>query len=308
MLDMNEYLATAPFDLYELHLFHLVAETGSFTKAGQRAGLTQSAITRQISGMEQRLGVLLFERTTRQVSLTLAGKSLHEKSAPILDATDAALHHLQHEFNLVPKTLRVGVARSIGLAYLPGFFFAFQRKFPDVQIQVVQQTSREILDAVEAKELDAGLLCPPPRLARGLQITHRFKDDFTFIVPPQFPLPENSIRPNFKSLKKILDGQRWLMIDRDGNTGKQLRRWLEAQNWRVEPAMESDSFDVIVNLVSLGLGVSIVPHRVLPIYEQRRAVKRIPMAKKFSRELVVVVRKNRQPPKHLTGFVENVLF
>jgi DNA-binding transcriptional LysR family regulator len=52
MLDMNEYLATAPFDLYELHLFHLVAETGSFTKAGQRAGLTQSAITRQIGGME----------------------------------------------------------------------------------------------------------------------------------------------------------------------------------------------------------------------------------------------------------------
>jgi DNA-binding transcriptional LysR family regulator len=305
---MNEYLATAPFDLYELHLFHLVAETGSFTKAGQRAGLTQSAITRQIRGMEQRLGVSLFERTTRQVSLTLAGKSLHEKSGPILEATNAALHHLQHEFNLVPKTLRVGVARSIGLAYLPGFFFAFQRKFPEVQIQVMQQTSREILDAVEAKELDAGLLCPPPRLAPRLQITHRFKDDFTFIAPPQFQLPNHLIRPSFKSLKKILDGQRWLMIDRESNTGKQLRRWLEEKSWRVEPSMELDSFDVIVNLVSLGLGVSIVPHRVLPIYEQRRVVKRIQMAKRFSRELVVVVRKNRQPPKHLIGFVENVLF
>lgn len=305
---MNEYLATAPFDLYELHLFHLVAETRSFTKAGQRAGLTQSAMTRQISGLEQRLGILLFERTTRQVSLTLAGKSLHQKSHPILEATNAALHHLQHEFHLVPKTLRVGVARSIGLAYLPGFFFAFQKKFPEVQIQVVQQTSREILDAVEAKELDAGLLCPPPRLAGGLQITHRFKDDFTFIAPPQFQLGEKTTRISFTALKKILDGQRWLMIDHNGNTGKQLRRWLEAQSWRVEPAMELDSFDMIVNLVSLGLGMSIVPHRVLPIYEQRRAVKRIPMAKRFSRELVVVVRKNRQPPKHLTGFVENVLF
>jgi len=308
MLKVNEYLATVPFDLYELHLFHLVAETGSFTKAGQRAGLTQSAITRQIGGLEQRLGILLFERTTRQVSLTLAGRSMHEKSRPILDATSATLHHLQHEFNLVPKTLRVGVARSIGLAYLPGFFFAFQRKFPEVQIQVVQQTSREILDAVEAKELDAGLLCPPPRLAGGLQITHQFKDEFTFIAPPHFQLPENPTSASFKSLEKILAGQRWLMIDRAGNTGKQLRRWLEEQNWRVEPAMELDGFDMIVNLVSLGLGVSIVPHRVLPIYEQRRAVRRIPMTKRFSRDLVVVVRKNRQPPKHLTGFVENVLF
>ncbi len=72
--------------------------------------------------------------------------------------------------------------------------------------------------------------------------------------------------------------------------------------------MELDSFDVIVNLVSLGMGVSLVPHRVLPIYEQRRVVKRIPARDRFARELVVVVRKNRQQPEHLAGFVENVLF
>jgi len=54
--------------------------------------------------------------------------------------------------------------------------------------------------------------------------------------------------------------------------------------------------------------VSLVPHRVLPIYEQRRVVKRIPARDRFARELVVVVRKNRQQPEHLAGFVENVLF
>ena len=63
--------------------------------------------------------------------------------------------------------------------------------------------------------------------------------------------------------------------------------------WRIEPAMELDGFDVIVNLVSLGMGVSLVPHRVLPIYEQRRVVKRIPTRDRFARELVVVARKNR---------------
>ena len=305
---MNEYLATAPFDLYELHLFYLVAETGSFTKAGQQAGVTQSAITRQIRGIEDRLGVMLFERTTRQVSLTLAGRLLHEKSGPILQATKDALNHLQQKFNLVPKNLRVGVDRSIGLAYLPGFFFAFQRKFPEVQLQVMQQSSSEILAAVEAKDIDVGLLCPPPRLSRGLQITHRFTDEFTFIVPPKLLLVEKTNRFNLKAVKKMLGEQRWLMIQQDSNTGKQLRRWLEEQNWRIEPAMELDSFDVIVNLVSLGLGVSVVPHRVLPIYEQRRAVRRIQTTRRFTRELVVVVRKNRQQPEHLAGFVENVLF
>ncbi len=303
---MNDFLATVPFDLYELSLFQLVAETGSFTRAGQQAGITQSAITRQIRGMEDRLGVALFERTTRHVSLTIAGRLLHEKSGPILDATSAVLHQLQHEFHLVPRTLRVGVARSIGLSYLPGFFFAFQRKFPDVQLHVTQQTSREILAAVEAKELDAGLLCPPLRLPRALQITHRFADEFTFIAPPTLALPAG--RANLPALRKLLAGERWLLIDREGNTGRQLHRWLRDQGWRIEPAMELDSFDVIVNLVSLGLGVSIVPHRVLPIYEQRRVVKRIRAKRRFERELVVVVRKNRQQPEHLAGFVENVLF
>src|SRR4030095_6477483 len=81
---MNEFLATGPFDLYELQLFHLVAEHQSFTRAGQAAGLTQSAITRQIRGMEDRLGGALFERTTRHVRLTAAGAALHARSGAIL--------------------------------------------------------------------------------------------------------------------------------------------------------------------------------------------------------------------------------
>ena len=56
---VNEFLATGPFDLYELKLFHLVAEHQSFTRAGLAAGLTQSAMTRQIQGMEEKLGLKL---------------------------------------------------------------------------------------------------------------------------------------------------------------------------------------------------------------------------------------------------------
>lgn len=305
---MNEFLATTPFDVYELNLFHLVAASGSFTRAGQQAGLTQSAITRQIRGMEERLGVALFERTTRHVRLTAAGKLLAEKSQGILDEIANTLAQLRQDFNLVPKTIRVGVSRSIGLAYLPGFFFAFQRKHPAVQIQVVHQPSAEILERIETGELDAGILSPPPRLARGLQITHRFEDAFTVIAPPQFSLPANFKNTTAKGLLKLFAGQRWLLIDRECNTGKRLHHWLTKQGLRIEPAMEMDSFDLILNLVSMGMGVSIVPHRTLPLYGKRRDVKRIAMKPKFSRELVVVIRKNRKPPEQVTQFVENILF
>src|SRR5690242_16706238 len=107
---MNEFLAKTPFDLYELNLFHLVAKRGSFTKAGQEAGLSQSAITRQIRGMEDRLGVTLFERTTRHVNLTLAGARLFEKSDTLLAEVNGTLRELQSDFNLVPQTIRVGIS------------------------------------------------------------------------------------------------------------------------------------------------------------------------------------------------------
>ena len=305
---MNEFLATAPFDIYELNLFHLVAATGSFTQAGQRAGLTQSAMTRQVRGMELRLGVALFERTTRHVRLTAAGELLYEKSGPILDEVARTLNQLQRNFDLVPETLRVGVSRSIGLAYLPGFFVAFQKRHPKIQVQVVHEASHDILTRLEAGELEVGLLSPPPHLPRGLQITHRFDDDFTAIAPPRFPLPPNFGETDGAGLAKLFSGQRWLLIDRECNTGKRLYHWLARQGLRIEPAMEMDTFDLIVNLVSMGMGVSIVPQRTLPLYVKNRSVIRIRMAPKFSRQIVVVVRKNRKPPKAVTQFVESILF
>ncbi len=306
MTFMNQLLASPPFDLYELMLFRLVADTASFTHAAERVGLTQSAITRQIHGMEERLGTPLFERTTRRVALTRAGRLLQEKAAPLLKATDELFRDLQQTFSHLPPTLRVGVARSIGLAYLPGYFFAFHRQHPEVQLQVIQRTSREIIEALDSGDLDAGLVCPPPHLPRSLRVTHRFADEFVAIVPPQFSMPAGL--ETVREVKEYLSGQHWLMIERESYTGQRLNRWLKAQAWQIEPAMELDSFDVIVNLVSLGLGVSLVPHRVLPLYEQRRTVRRLAIQPRFSRDLTVVIRRNRRPPEPLRAFVASVLF
>lgn len=305
---MNDYLNRHPFDLYDLNLFQLVADTGSFTQAAQTAGLTQSAVTRQIKDLEDQLGVPLFERTTRQVHLTAAGKLLLTRSRDILQSTENALHELQQTFKLVPQTLRIGIARSIGLAYYPGYFFAFQHEFPQVQLHVTQQTSNEIITALEDRTLDAGLLCPPKRLPRGLEITHRFNDEFTMIGPASsLAWLEETYYP-VRELKKHLQDQRWLMINPEGNTGQRLTQWFEAHNWPVKAAMELDSFDTIVNLVSAGLGVSYVPHRVLPLYMRARSIRRIFVKPPFQRELVVVTRKAKPRPEPLNAFIQNVLF
>src|SRR5580693_10246487 len=95
---MHRFLSTVPFDLYELALFHLVVRHGSFTKAAQLAGLTQSAITRQIQGIETSLGIPLLERTTRMVRPTPAGKCLFRDAARLLGDVEESLDRLAQEF------------------------------------------------------------------------------------------------------------------------------------------------------------------------------------------------------------------
>src|ERR1051325_1138613 len=124
MLPMHEYLATTPFDLYELYLFHLVVKHRSFTRAAEIAGLTQSAITRQMQGVENSLGLDLLERTTRSVRVTAAGEFLYRESARLLGDVEKSLQRLREEFAGAKKEVWVGVSRSIALSHLPGFFYA----------------------------------------------------------------------------------------------------------------------------------------------------------------------------------------
>src|SRR5881394_1583287 len=152
MRTMNQFLSTVPFDLYELALFHLVVKHQSFTKAAEIAGLSQSAITRQMQGIENSLGIQLLERTTRIVRVTPAGEFLFSEAARLLGDVDRSLHHLAQEFAGARKEIRVDVSRTIGLSYLPGFFHANLRRLPQLGYRVTCQSSGEILSALEANE------------------------------------------------------------------------------------------------------------------------------------------------------------
>lgn len=304
---MNQFLSTVPFDLYELALFHLVVKHRSFTKAAEIAGLTQSAITRQMQGVENSLGIQLLERTTRNVRVTPAGEFLFREAARLLGDVDRSLHHLAQEFAGARKEIRVDVSRTIGLAYLPGFFHANLRRLPQIGYRVTCQPSDQILTALETNEQDIGVLCPPARLPKTLRVTHRFADALTLIGSAELSSEIEKLsktKPRIEWLKK----QNWLLIDEHSNTGQQLRSWMKRQGWRIEPTMQLDNFDLIINLVSLGMGVSFVPIRALALYNQRQKLIRIPLPARFTREVVVVVRKHRKLPAHIEQFVANVLF
>jgi DNA-binding transcriptional LysR family regulator len=307
MHNMNQFLGTVPFDLYELALFHLVVRHRSFTKAAAIAGLTQSAITRQMQGVENSLGLQLLERTTRMVRVTPAGDYLFHEAARLLGDVERSLTHLAQEFAGTRKQVRVDVSRTIGLAHLPGFFHANLRRCPQLGCRVTCQSSNEILAALEANEQDIGVLCPPSRLPKTLRVTHRFEDAFTLIVPKD-QAPAGNALAKEKARTDWLKSQNWLLIEDRSNTGRQLREWMRRQGLVVEPTMQLDNFDLIINLVALGMGSSFVPIRALALYNRKQTFLRVPLPARFTRQLVVLVRKHRKMPAHLELFIANVLF
>lgn len=304
---MNEYLAQVPFDLYALSLFRLVAEQQSFTRAAERAGLTQSAVTRQILTMEEKLGVQLLERTTRSVVPTPAGAWLLVESKRLLGDVDGVLRRMKEEFAGAKKVVQVGVSRSIALAYLPGFFHANLRRSPEVACRVRYETGDEIVRALEDNELDVGVICPPARVPPTLRVTHQFDDAFILIAPASLAatFPKRSRKGD---LERWALAQSWLLLDEKSQTGRRLRAWMARHNCKVEPTLRLDSYDLIINLVAVGMGVGFVPIRALALYGRKRAIRRLDWPDRFVRKLVVVVRAKREQPEHVERFIENVLF
>jgi DNA-binding transcriptional LysR family regulator len=304
---MHQYLNTLPFDLYELALFHLVAKTGSFTQSAQEAGLTQSAMTRQIQSMERALDLQLFKRTTRKVELTEAGRTLFQDSGRLIGDVERVMRNLQEQFAEAPKQIRLGVSRTISLAYLPGFLHANLRKAPATTTQVSCHTSNEIMTALESDALDVGILNAAQELPKTLHTTHRFDDHFTLIGSPAHCLEYSSIK-NRSKLTEWLCAKNWLVLDQSSKTGSKLSAWMKKNGILCSPVMELDNFDWIINLVSLGMGMAFVPIRALALYNQKKSISRIPLPFRFKRELAVVMRRNRTMPAHLSEFVSNILF
>lgn len=307
MRNMNQFLATVPFDLYELALFHLVVKHRSFTKAAALAGLTQSAITRQIQGIERALGVELLKRTTRSVIPTAAGEFLFGEAARLLGDVESSLRSLQQEFANAPREVRVNVSRSVGLAYLPGFFHANLRKIQNVTYRLRFSRSDDILLALEADEQDIGVLNPPRRLSPALQVTHRFQDTFTFVAPAALAAEYHASGTHRKRRDWLMQ-QQCFLYEAETNTGKQLRHWLRREGLQLKNQGEFDSFDLIINLVSLGMGCSIVPIRALALYAHKKSIQRLDYPSRFARELVVLARRRHKPAAHLSTFISNILF
>ncbi len=120
-------------------VFASVVELGSFTKAADRLGMSKSAISKQVSRLEDRLGVQLMTRTTRRLSLTEAGESFYRSCARVVAEAEAAELEMSHRQEVPVGRLRVNVPVSFGLAHLGPVLTDFMRVHPGITLEVGYQ-------------------------------------------------------------------------------------------------------------------------------------------------------------------------
>lgn len=134
-------------DLNSLQLVQALAHSGSFTAAAERLGCTKTKISLQVKALEQQLGVALFRRTTRQVSLTAAGEQLVARCLPLYDQLQRELQQLQHsESALSGKLVLTAPEDYAGQVLLP-VLQQFSLQHPDLQIEL--RNSDQIRDLVK---------------------------------------------------------------------------------------------------------------------------------------------------------------
>lgn len=173
-------------NLWQLHVFLVVNETGSFSAAANRLHMTQPGVSQQIRALESHLGTKLFVRRGHGVEMTTAGYDLVDPARRLINLSETTERTLMSRRGEVSGRIRLGCALLSGTYIFNRWLLEFRNQYPDVTIQVEQIEPGPLLGALRAQELDAGLVLGRLR-GRGLVHHKLLEDPVTLIVPLNHP-------------------------------------------------------------------------------------------------------------------------
>ena len=241
-------------DTQNLHAFVAVAETGSFSAAGQRLHLTQPAISKRIATLEQQLDTPLFDRVGRKISLTHAGVSLLPNARRILqEVADAerAIMDLQGE---VRGQLSIATSHHIGLHRLPPTLRHFTERYPEVKLDLHFLDSEQAYHEVLQGRFDLGIVTLAPESDPHIAEDIIWRDQLDFVVAHNHPLAEHD-------RMTLADLSPWQAILPDSGTytTRLVQQLFDAEALSLDIGMVANHLDTLKMMVSIGLGWGVLP-------------------------------------------------
>lgn len=205
-----------------LRYFLTVAQEENITKAANALHITQPALSRQIAQMEEEMGVRLFERSTRRLTLTNEGLLLRRRAEEILELVDKTQKELAVQEELIEGTVCIGCGDLAAVQALPELFRAFNQRYPAVSFDLYTATADYVKERMDLGLTDAGLLLEPINIEKYDYIRLNRKEQWVAVMTPDSPLAKLSkIRPSdLKNLPLILPRRENIKSELAGWFGK----------------------------------------------------------------------------------------
>ena len=279
--------------------FLRVAELGSISRAAERLHLSQSAVTKQIRGLEDSLDTKLFERTGRGVIVTPAGALLNEygrKSGALLDECRQAIFELQAGRR---GSLVIGAGVTTSIFQLPAWLSALHRLRPGIDVTVRTGSSGAIEALVVGREVDVGFVTSDVTHP-DLTVVPLYEEEIVFVVR----------REGAKTKRDRINVEEYPVISFPTNTG--FRSWLDrtlaASGIVANVKMESDSIEAIKSFVAIGLGGSFLPEVAVAAEIRAKVLSKVLVRglSRLRRRTAVIRRHDRYLTGAARGFLDIV--
>ena len=247
-------------EIRQVQSFVHVAKLGSFSRAAETMGYSQSAITVQIRLLEEELGTKLFDRMGKKVSLTPQGKRFLEHANRILYEMNRTIMAMNQDREL-ENPLHIGTIESLCTAKFPRILSQFHTLYPKVNIQITLDSPEKLIRMMEHNELDLIYILDTPRWNKEWIKVMEAAEPIVFVasVNSEFALRKEMV------LQDIL-GESFFLTEKNANYRQALDQHLALENRTLDPALEISDTEFIIKMVERNDGLSFLPYFAVEKY------------------------------------------
>lgn len=239
--------------LRQLRVFLAVARQQHFRRAAESLHLSQPAVSRHIAELEAELGLKLFDRNTREVVPTDAGRYLESAIGRVLDELEGVLAYVHTENERRRGKVHVASVPTLSAGLMPQCIAACARRYPELVIQLHDQAQTLVLDSVRGGEVDFGLAIEPPDTGE-FDSELLLRDPFALVCRPDHALAAPSSVPWRK-----LRGQPLILLDYSSGSRRLIDQALEKHGIEPRVVQQTGHTHTAFRMVEAGLGISVSP-------------------------------------------------
>lgn len=277
-------------ELTDFKIFAKIAEEGSISRAAEKLGYVQSNLTARLRKLEEELGVALFYRLPKGVTLTEKGAVFLKYSRTILHSSEEALKAVR-DTPYPSGPLTIGVVETVTCGNFMNTLSEFQTLHPDVSLSILTRTSQELLAKVFNHQLDGAFVTDPSNSPQ-LIYEYKRKDEIVLLTKSPGAYPD-------------LNDTKWAVFPEGDPFRRVLEEWLESEKIPLKNLIEISSLETILSCVQSGLAATLLPKSVLSGNYESLGTYTIPEKFRFT-NTCMVRRKDRFSSKAFNAFAEMV--